>query len=199
MKDQRSYRIWAFAIPLVCLVLGVILIMTQLARVRGLDAEKAQISKNISFVQGLIAQNDMQPLADKEPAIPQTADEQSLFLNELRLHAANARIELVRWANSPPPAQQPGAPAPPPSGPTIPIVSSVETAGTYQNLRAFMYSLLRSPRLLNVSNLTWRREDDYPNTRLIFTLTRYVTKPQPIANVQPTSTAGATNPSGGTP
>jgi hypothetical protein len=44
-------------------------------------------------------------------------------------------------------------------------------------VREFLYNILRSPRLLTMTDVRWGRTDRWPTTGVSFTLTRYVTPP----------------------
>ncbi|MGI8922729.1 MAG: hypothetical protein ACR2HJ_01590 [Fimbriimonadales bacterium] len=191
MSQLRNYRIATLALPLVAVIASAVVIGTQVTRLRALENQKVIADKNLGFLEDLIRQDQAQPLGDKVPAIPNNPDEQELFLNELRQRAGASHVQVIRWANTSAKRAKDKDKNKKLSDIT-PIASAIEVAGEYSKVRSFMYSLLRSSRLLNVSDLTWQRGSQYPTTRLMFTLTRYVTKPQAITTGVTASRAGTT-------
>jgi len=193
MSQLRNYRIATLALPLAAVIASAVVIGTQVTRLRALENQKVIADKNMLFLEDLIRQDQAQPLSDKLPAIPNNPDEQELFLNELRQRAGASHVQVIRWANTSAKRAQEGDKGKDKKPSDItPIASAIEVAGEYSKVRSFMYSLLRSPRLLNASDLTWQRGSQYPTTRLMFTLTRYVTKPQAVTTGVSASNAGAT-------
>jgi type IV secretory pathway VirB10-like protein len=192
MNQLRNYRIATVALPIVALIVGAIAIGSQMMRLRNAERQQTLADKNVKFLEDLIRQDQAQPLGDKIPALANNPNEQQLFLDELRQRALTSHVQVVRWSNKPAKqSKDKDKNAKQAELGITPLASAVEVAGEYNQVRSFMYSLLRSPRLLNVSELTWLR-DQYPTTRLMFTLTRYVTKPQAVTNGVTASAAGAT-------
>jgi hypothetical protein len=183
MNNQaRNYKILTIILPILAVVIAGIFTMTQITRMRSLKEEKEQVDKNIAYLEDLMRQDQLQPLTDKIPAEVQSPAEQAAFLDQLRQLAAASGIQIVRWMNTarsleapaPDPNADPNA-APPPASKVTALMCTMDIKGEYPRMRSFMYSLLRSKRLLNVSSLTWTRTNEYPRTALTFTCTRYVT------------------------
>lgn len=190
MNNQaRNYKILTIALPIVAVLIAGIFTMTQITRMRSLRSEKEQVDKNIAYLEDLMRQDQLQPLTDKIPAAVLSPEEQAAFLDQLRQLAASSGIQIVRWTNTarslaPTPPPNPNDPnaEPPPASRVTALMCTLDIKGEYPRMRSFMYALLRSKRLLNVSSLTWTRTNEYPRTALTFTCTRYVTD-QPMLNV----------------
>lgn len=192
MNQARNYKILTIVLPIIAVVIAGIFTMTQVTRMRGLRSEKEQVDKNMAYLKDLMLQDQLQPLTDKIPAEVISPQEQAAFLDQLRQLAASSGIEIIRWNNT----SRALAPTPPPANPSDPnakpapaskvqaLMCTMDIAGEYPRMRSFMYALLRSKRLLNVSSLTWSRTNEYPRTALTFTCTRYVTT-EPMLNAPP--------------
>lgn len=188
-SQARNYKILTIILPILAVVIAGIFTMTQVTRLKSLQSEKEQVDKNIAYLEKLMREDQLQPLTDKIPAAVQSPEEQAAFLDQLRQLAGTSGIQIVRWVNTArsleaPPAPDPNNPnaAPPPASKVTALMCTMDIRGEYPRMRSFMYSLLRSKRLLNVSSLTWTRTNEYPRTALTFTCTRYVTD-QPMLNV----------------
>jgi hypothetical protein len=199
-SQARTYKILTIILPILAVVFAGIFTMTQITRMRSLQEQKEQVDKNIAYLEDLMRQDQLQPLTDKIPAAVLSPEEQAAFLDQLRQLASSSGIQIVRWTNTaralapPPPADpnNPNAEATPASKVTA-LMCTMDIKGEYPKMRSFMYALLRSKRLLNVSSLTWTRTNEYPRTALTFTCTRYVTD-QPMLNVPAVEPAQPTEP-----
>jgi hypothetical protein len=183
-------------VPLVCLILSGAVVFYEWRRNQQLADDRLQVEKQIAFHEKLMGQITQMPQPSRMPTVEMTENEQPSFLNSLRLSADAYQVRLVRWSNAVPVPGAGGSADDParkimPAG-VIPIASQVELQGRYEQVRQFLYELMRSPRLLNISDIRWSRGEPWPNTRLTFTLTRYVTQgPSPFS--EPT---GGTAPPG---
>jgi hypothetical protein len=81
------------------------------------------------------------------------------------------------------------------------ISSRTIVSGRYDRINAFLYDLMKSPRLFNLTNAEWRRGSNYPETELTFTLIRYVTPaanpPSDVAPPEVTTNSGSPAPASG--
>jgi len=176
-------NIATWVVPIACLALAAGVIYYEVRRIRLLDEERVRVDQNIAFVEKLRQEITRQAPAmmNRFPTVEQSPKEQPDFLNKLRIYAAAARVRIVRWSNATPIAPTSdrdsgleGRSSIPPG--VIPIASSIEVAGVYNNIRGFLYSLLSDPRLFSMNDIQWVRGDQWPRTRVSFTLTRYVTR-----------------------
>ncbi|HLJ54549.1 MAG TPA: hypothetical protein VKT77_05870 [Chthonomonadaceae bacterium] len=166
-------------------------------RLKQLEAQSSAGRTQIAHIQQEMSTYRAQPPSEKYPTAPKTPREQALFLDALRANADFSGVQLVRWSNTPapaPPPPSPDKPAPPTSNVTA-IQSVVEVAGKSANSRQFMYNVLRSRRLLNMAEIKWVR-DQWPNTHLTFTLTRYIAPPDPVLPGAPQTASAAGGPNG---
>jgi hypothetical protein len=178
--DRKSlYRLFGLVLPLIALAIAGTVAASQYFRLRSLEDEQARTERSLEFVRKLITEMQTQPHIEKVAAVAKSPDEQAVFLDQLRQYALEKGVDLSRWANvhSVPQPGSGGTEMKAPTGPE-PVVSTIEVSGEFENVRAFLYTIVRAPRLLNLTNLRWTRQDgDKPNvTRVSFTLTRYVSK-----------------------
>lgn len=174
-------------LPILCFGLAAGVSMHQANRLHKLNQEWRQVGKQLAAMDSLTVVAGAKPRLVRYPTVEQSPNEQPLFLNILRAYALETHVKVMRWANSSSVAKQAstssanGANAEkPPAGmpPDVtPIASVVEVSGTYNDMRRFLYRLMRSPRVLSLSDIRWMREDKWPVTHLNFTLTRYVAPP----------------------
>jgi hypothetical protein len=171
-------------IPILCFGFAAGVSMHQANRLHKLDQEWRQVGKQLAAMDSLTVVAGAKPRLVRYPTVEQSANEQPLFLNILRAYALETHIKVTRWANVSSVANQASTSSTnatnaekPPAGmpPDVtPIASTVEVSGTYNDIRRFLYRLMRSPRVLSLSDIRWMRDDKWPETHLHFTLTRYV-------------------------
>ena len=178
-------RIIAIVIPLLCLAIGGWAIWKQYTRLQSSSLELAQMERNLGVQKALIASISKEPEAAKQPTAPISDGEQAAFLDGLRTIARDSNVQLIRWTNISQNADA-NRDAPAPSGVT-PIISTLEVRGLYEDVRTFLYSIAKAPRLLNFSGIRWARASDQDSsTTLSVTITRYVSPGPP-----PTAASGA--------
>jgi hypothetical protein len=185
-------------VPLTC-VLGMgVLVYMQYLRMRGIEDERAQTEANIRIVEGSLQRIMESPPPPRRPAEFRTRGEQVDYLNTIQAYALASRVRITRWTNFAPLAPQTTSgglrPAAMPKG-VVAVPSAVEVAGSYANVRAFLYYLQRSPRLFSLNDFKWSRGDKWPSTTVAFTLTRYLKVNTPPVSVGATD-ASATPPAG---
>jgi Tfp pilus assembly protein PilO len=149
------------------------------AHVNALDADDRTVRQQIASARQLLAELEGQQHLVRFPTAAQVAQEQPVFLNQLRSYADLNRVRIDRWTISattinPRSAQAQKKGLPPD---VTPLTSSLQVAGRYADVRLFLYDLLRSPRLVNMSDIRWTRAPTPGDTALIFTITRYVAPP----------------------
>jgi len=174
VNKLNQYRMFAVIVPILCLAVGGWVVWNQKTRLDSVVAERAQVEKNLEFKKKMILDIGSQPLAEKEPTVPASDAEQAAFLEGLRSIAKNSGVTLTRWSNVPAPAADPNKPETGLPQNVSAILSTLEVNGPYSNVRSFLYSIARAPRLLNFSGIRWARAGDSGNTLLSVTVTRYV-------------------------
>jgi hypothetical protein len=203
MNQARNYRLLTIALPILAVVIAGIFTMTQITRMRTLRAEKEQVDKNIAYLEDLMRQDQLQPITNKIPAAVLSPEEQAAFLDQLRQLAGQSGIQIIKWTNTarvlnptqpPPNPNDPKAKEQPPAAKVTALMCTMDIKGEYPRMRSFMYALLRSKRLLNVSSLTWTRTNEYPRTALTFTCTRYVTDEPSLLSEPPTEPGETASP-----
>ncbi len=183
MNKIRFSQIALFAAPVLCFFLAGGIGRHQWGHIQQLQQDIAQTDKQIADLNRVLTAAGNLPQLAHLPTAEQSSKEQPTFLDSLRAYADQAHVKLTRWSNTNAPAYS-GAPpsGDKPADATMPpdvmaIASSVEAVGSYSDLRQFLYALRRSPRLLNLTDIKWTRDDTWPQTHLTFTLTRYTAPP----------------------
>ena len=178
MKKEAIYRGLTIMMPLAGVLCASGVSIFEWQRLKRLEGETLSTQEKLRHIDQELRSYEAQPTTEKFPTVARTPREQALFLDALRANADVCKVQLVRWSNTTPaPAAPTGDKGASPLPPAVSsIVSIVEVAGRSENTRQFLYNVLRSRRLLNMSDLKWVR-DTWPNTHLTFTLTRYVAPP----------------------
>lgn len=181
------YNIAILMLPILCFGLAAGVSLHQANRLHKLDQEWRQVGKQLEAMDSLTIVAGAKPRLVRFPTVEQSPNEQPLFLNILRAYALESHVKVARWSNAASMANQASSgstngtsaeKAPPGMPPDVtPIASAVEVSGTYNDMRRFLYRLMRSPRVLSLSDIRWMRDDKWPETHLNFTLTRYVAPP----------------------
>lgn len=189
MKNLRLGTVLAVLVPIVVAAYGGWQVSNQMERKRVAEAEENRLRTNNNAIRSLIKQHQVQLVANKVIAAQSSPEEQAAFLTQMRVNAAAAGVKLVRYNNRglviPP--RRTNDPKAQNEAPQLfkPVASNVEVSGPFEAVRGFAYSLLRANRLLNMSGVTWKRDNDKGTTTLSFTLIRYVTD-QPMPEPTPT-------------
>ena len=186
MQKEQAYRYLAILSPIVSVLCAGGLAFFEFRRLQDFQLAVSVTQKKIAVINQALKDYQMAPVSKQVPTAERGPHEQSMFLDNLRLMAINSHVQITRIANSeapppappPPPSTDPNVPTPPAKfAPGVgPVTSSVEVSGNQFNVRRFMYGVQRAPRLMNLTDLRWVR-DNWPNTHLVFTLTRYVGPP----------------------
>jgi len=168
------YRQAVLLVPIVSIFVAVVLTLYEAHRYRQYGRELAITRIQINQLNILIKDLDSKPPLSVIPVILQSPAEQPDFIDMLRSRAEQSHIALTRWSNAAP------APSNAAGGTPLPaevgaINCSIEAAGTYNNLRHFLYSLQDAPRLFTLSEMLWARNDKWPITTIRFNLSRYIT------------------------
>jgi Tfp pilus assembly protein PilO len=175
--DRKSVaRTVIFTLPLFALVIGAGAITFETRQLSNVQSELNATRQEVASARNLINEMEGQKSLSRYPTAAMTPTEQPYFLNSLRTYAELNHVELVRWSSAPIPGKNDPAVKALPADVT-PLVSSVELDGRYADLRAFLYDLLKSPRLVNMTDMKWSRGFKGPVETLTFTLTRYVVPP----------------------
>ena len=179
------------AAPLICFFIAVGLVFYEVHRLHQLRDDTRQTQQQIAQIDKMLREITQHPVATKIPAVGISPTEQVDFLNMLRLYANESKVRLTRWSNATPIAPSSSGTASAdahkaalPPGVTS-VASAIEVGGHYAGVRQFLYYLLSDRRLINMTDLKWSR-DQWPTTKLTFTLTRYIS--QQAAPAAPAST-----------
>lgn len=195
MDKSTALLVAQIAIPALCVVGGGVAISRQVGRAADIRQETGRVERQIVLIEERRRELEKPRAITRYPTVLISEKEQPDFLSLLRLCSGVASVKISRWANGTPiSALPPGTPLPnnasqtpalllasqlPPGVTAIP--SSIEVTGKYNDVRQFLYLLMRESRLLNLSDLKWQRTDKWPSTRANFNLTRYVTSKPPAA------------------
>jgi len=187
MKIQPLYRPLTIVLPIAAALCASGVSAYEWRRLKQFESEVESTQSKLTQIDRELRSYEAQPQTQKYPTVPKTSREQALFLNAMRSNADASKVQLIRWSNLAPPATaQPTQPSPEkdkaaagPAGGVTPIISVVEVSGRSENTRVFLYNVMRSRRLYNMTDIKWVR-DTWPNTHLTFTLTRYVAPPLPL-------------------
>ena len=192
MKKDALYRPLTIIMPIAAVLCATGVSAYQWRRLKVVEGESATAQAKLAQIDRELRSFEAQPPSEKYPTVPKTPREQAEFLDSLRANADVSRVQLIRWSNSTPQAAPQPAPsgdkaAANPSAGVSSIVSVIEVGGNAGNTRQFLYNITRSRRLYNLSDIKWAR-DQWPNTHLTITLTRFVAPPVPLP---PGNTPGA--------
>ena len=152
----------------------------ELRRLQKFQGDVTVAQTKITDVNRVIREYTALPAANQSATADKSPYEQNQFMDSLRKLQTDSHVQFTRLANleaAAPAATDPNAPAAPKSSVTAtPISCVIEATGKQNDIRQFLYRVQRSVRLMNMSDVRWLR-DQYPNTHLVFTLTRYVSPP----------------------
>jgi hypothetical protein len=186
ISRKLLYRQAVLLVPMVSIFVVVVLTLYEAHRCRQADRQLVVTRKQIAQLATLIKDLDSKPPISVVPVILQSPAEQPDFIDMIRSRAEQNHVSLTRWANAAVSGSSPGAG----KGSSLPaevsaINCSIESAGTYNDLRHFLYSLQDGPRLFTLSDMVWSRNDKWPITMLKFNLARYVTMNGPAPTRMP--------------
>jgi hypothetical protein len=198
MNKETVYRSLTIGLPIVAVLGGVGATVFEWQRLKRLDGETTAAETKLTQIDMELRSFEAQPQSVRFPTVEKTPREQAQFLDALRANADVCQVQLIRWTNNTPVAPPPTTAEKPANG--LPggvsgIISIVEVAGRAANTRQFLYNVIRTHRLLNLTDIKWVR-DQWPNTHLTFTLTRYVAPPLHVplrANAAPGAEPGIAN------
>ncbi len=154
----------------------------QFRRLQRYQDDLAAKRKQVSILEGSLREMQIKKILPRIPIALQSPREQPEFLNAVRSYAEPLRVQLSRWTNAinkPALAQNNTANGENKEAPKEyqAIANTLEVKGKYTAVRAFLYQLLRAPRLYTLNDVKWSREAKGGLTTTSFTLTRYVTAP----------------------
>ena len=177
MDRLKVMRITTFAVPLLALVACSGAVAFEKHRLFDFRTQLGGTRSQIATAAKILKDMEGQTSLARFPTVAQTPQEQPGFLNEMRTYSDLNHVELIRWTTTTIyyAKNDPILKTMPPD--VTQLVSNVVTAGTYADLRSFLYSLLRSPRLINLTDMKWARGVHGAREELSFTLTRYTTPP----------------------
>jgi hypothetical protein len=167
-------RVLGWALPLVCMAVAAVLIIRQnsaLQEANGklLDAQRAETMAAAA-----------KDLADKQSgkmrfaAAPATQNEESKFLDGLKIHAAAAGVKITRWnsraGSTTAPAE--AAEADPALHGITKRSGDLTLNGSFEAIRSFLVGMSQTNRLYTFSDMRWSRNEK--GLELTTTISRYV-------------------------
>ncbi|GMV89386.1 MAG: hypothetical protein AMXMBFR81_23170 [Chthonomonas sp.] len=186
-------RFLVIALPIASFIVSALVVGIQVKRTFVAEGDRARLRASVEKLRAQMEPTDALDEVLQVPAVAASESEQAAFLDELRSAAATAGIQLVKWNFVVKRGAKKG------DGVTLegstPIECTLDVAGTYPSLRAFLYDLSKAERFYAIGNVSWKRDRDrYPNTTLSFTLTRFVneTAATTVATTRSGDTPGVT-------
>lgn len=175
MKIKGPLASVMMLLPVVILVLGGFLVFKQYNRLKALRLEEKDIRQDINTIQqNLIALKSLNDF-DKFAATPRSEAEQAGFIDMLQLIARETGVKIESFRSLPsPPAPKPKEGEKARVIKYQPSPTSITVLGGFDESRNFAYSLMRTNRLLNTSQIRWERDRENRFTKLTFVVTRYV-------------------------
>jgi Tfp pilus assembly protein PilO len=185
MNRLTTLSLASVLIPLLSLMIAASVILYEAQRAQRLEMERQQTVKQIALLEKLTKELEAQPRLNKTPSVGQSPKEQPEFLNMLRLYASLSRVQLTRFANTGAAVANTTTAGNDATHRELPpnvtaVACDIAVAGRFDDIRKFLDCLQRAPRLYNLSNLKWARDDKWPTTHLSFTLNRYLGPPDPL-------------------
>lgn len=178
MKKSILYQLSLFAIPIACFGLTCGLNAYEVRRVQMLEARLKTTQKEIMEARELISGVEKRGTAGFVSLVPDSPHEQIDFVSALRTTAGQCHVNLARWGVAPLPtiAVPEGTPQQLKDdlGKVTPVSNDVSVTGTYEQVRAFLFSLTQQERLVTLDSIKWSRGAAPPTTTFNFRLTRYV-------------------------
>lgn len=178
MKIKGPLATLVMLLPVAILAAGGLLSFKQFNRHKALVEEEKQIKLGIQTIQQNMAALKSLNDFDKFAATPRSEAEQANFIDMLQLIAGETGVKLESFRALPsPPAPAPQVKEgekPPPVSKYQPIPTAITIVGKFEQTRSFAYSLMRTDRLLNTSQIRWERDRENTFTKLSFVVTRYV-------------------------
>ncbi len=178
MKVKGPLATLIMILPVVVLVIGGLLSFKQYNRLKMLAQEEKDIRQDIiTVLQNMAALKSLDDF-DKFAATPRSEAEQAGFIDMLQLIAGETEVKIESFRKLPSPpkpvAKAKEGETPPPASKYQPIPTSITIVGKFEPTRSFAYSLMRTDRLLNTSQIRWERDRENQFTKLSFIVTRYV-------------------------
>ena len=179
MKKSLLYQLSLFAIPIACIGLTSGLNAYEVRRVQNLDTKLKAANLEIKEARELIAGVEKRGKAGFIAIMSDTPQEQITFVGELRATAGKCGVNLTRWGTAPlPTIVVPEGSSPKLKedlGKVTPVANDVTVNGSYEHVRAFLFSLTQQERLVTLDTVKWSRATEPARTTtLTFRLTRYV-------------------------
>lgn len=176
MKKKKLYQQLTMFAPIISLFCVIGVCAYEWFHLRELESNLTVTSGKVVSLDSEWDHMSRTPHPDRFPTELKSSKEESDFLNALQANAHSNRLDLINsTAAAGPPPEPPKEGADPKKvvDAVIPLNRTVEVKGSYQGTRLFMYNLLRSKRLLNLSDIKLQREK-WPTVHLTFMVTRYV-------------------------
>ena len=178
MKKSLLYHLSLFAIPIACIGLTSGMNAYEVRRVQTLEARLKTTEQEIREARELIAGVEKRGKAGFIAIVPDTPQEQVAFVSALRATAAKSNVRLTQWGSAPVPTltvpETAGEKLKADLAKVTPIANEISVSGTYDQIRAFLFSLTQQERLVTLSGIKWTRATEPPMTALNVKLTRYV-------------------------
>ncbi|HEY0866627.1 MAG TPA: hypothetical protein VGE01_04590 [Fimbriimonas sp.] len=178
--NPQLLRILGWAIPVICMAGGSYATYSQYSRLQ--TAKESQAAAELDRKRAedalTLARKQVEE-AGRYAAEPSTDFEGTLFLNDLRLRAQKAGVQIASWKTTTAPASA-GAGSDEKRAKLLEGIDRVSSElvldGSYQAGRAFVEDLTRTERLYTINSARWNRGAE-GGTQLTITVSRYVMKP----------------------
>ena len=181
MKKRPDFRVASIILPLTATLVCAGVFLYENRQFGALQAELDIANKQYVRLVELLKEMESKKGDNRFPLVAHTVREQPIFLNTLRQYADLNRVQLMKWSITPNSVAtakpDPDAPPKPKSvmDDVTPIVNNVEIAGSYANVRAFLYDVARFPRLVTMNDAKYSRSSNTAAPlKVVFTLARYV-------------------------
>ncbi|MCW3095380.1 MAG: hypothetical protein JWL77_998 [Chthonomonadaceae bacterium] len=178
MNKSLLYQLSLFAIPIACIGLASGLNVYEMRRMEKLGTKLKATETEITEARQLIAGVEKRGKAGFIALVPDTPQEQIDFVSSLRSTAAQCHVSLTRWGTAAAvtitAADGTSQRLKDDLAKVTPITNEITVAGSYDQVRAFLYSLTQQERLVTLAGVRWERAAIPPQTTLNLRLTRYV-------------------------
>ncbi len=176
-EGKAPTKLASVGIPCICAVIALVSVYLQYNRLTTADRNIKDAENQIKLLDEDLKKSRGNEFASKVPSVPNTPEEDTQFLDGLKLSAQRTGVTILKWSSTSKPAgtDTPNQPQPVPLQGVTAILSDLEVQGPYESVRAFVINLESQPRLLNMNNLSWHRGTK-EGTKLFVNLVRYVSQ-----------------------
>jgi hypothetical protein len=190
MSPENKPFLTTVVLPLGCALLALGSVLFQMHRLNEAKAQVADTNNQIRLLDTALVDSTTKTFGNKIPAPPQTKEEDTVFLDEIKQAAQQANVTIIRWTSTPKPANEETNPPQDFLKGVTAIHSDLEVSGEYDSVLAFVVKLESWPRLLNMNNIAWHRGNQ-TGTRLFMNVIRYASAPRATTGAVVSVTGGS--------